>query len=47
MCLHEKARQYIVNMYIMITKSRNLYIYFLIKSQSLKTTGGTPFFNTA
>lgn len=37
MCLHEKARQHIVNMYIMITKSRNLYIYFLIKSQSLKT----------
>ena len=30
MCLHEKARQHIVNMYIMITKSRNLYLYIYI-----------------
>ena len=32
MCLHEKARQHIVNMYIMITKSRNIYIFFNQKS---------------
>ena len=35
MCLHEKARQHIVNMYIMIIKSRNLYIYIYFNQKSI------------